>query len=107
MGQANLVRVGLDHVADGGSFTLTSGVLSRKPSPGPVAISLVNAGLEGFVHAAAFEMPRNIRINVVSPGWVRETLEMLHMDPPAAVVARAYVEGLEGVGNGEALDVWS
>lgn len=109
MGQVNLVRVGLDHVTDGGSFTLTSGVLSRKPASGSVAISLVNAGLEGFVRAAALEMPRGIRINVVSPGWVRETLEMLGMDPaqgtPAAVVARAYVESVEGTSNGEVLDV--
>lgn len=109
MGQVNLVRVGLDHVTDGGSFTLTSGVLSRKPAPGSVAISLVNAGLEGYVRAAALEMPRGIRINVVSPGWVRETLEMLGMDPaqgtPAAVVARAYVESVEGTSNGEVLDV--
>jgi NAD(P)-dependent dehydrogenase (short-subunit alcohol dehydrogenase family) len=34
MGQINLVRAGLPHVRDGGSFTLTSGVLSQEPMPG-------------------------------------------------------------------------
>src|SRR5258706_16079668 len=46
MGQVNLVRFGLDHVRDRGSFVLTSGVLGRAPMVGGAAISLVNAGLE-------------------------------------------------------------
>lgn len=108
MGQINLVRLGLDAVADGGSFTLTSGILSRQPMPGGAAISLVNAGLEGFVRAAALEMPRGIRINVVAPGWVTETLVALQMDPnmgvPAAVVATTYVEAVEGTMSGHVLD---
>jgi NAD(P)-dependent dehydrogenase (short-subunit alcohol dehydrogenase family) len=67
MGQVNLVRIGLPHIADRGSFTLTSGVLSTEPVPGSAAISLVNAGIEGFVRAAALEMPKGVRINVVRP----------------------------------------
>jgi NAD(P)-dependent dehydrogenase (short-subunit alcohol dehydrogenase family) len=108
MGQVNLVRGGLTHVRDGGSFTLTSGVLSREPLPGTSAISLVNAGLEGFAIAAALDMPRGVRINAVSPPWVTETLEALGWDTspgmPAADVARAYVECVEGSRNGETLD---
>jgi len=108
MGQVNLVRVGAAAVADGGSFTLTSGVLSHSPMPGSAAISLVNAGLEGFARAAALELPRGIRINVVSPPWVTETLQAMNMDPapgtPAAVVARAYVRSLEGSATGLTLD---
>jgi NAD(P)-dependent dehydrogenase (short-subunit alcohol dehydrogenase family) len=108
MGQVNLVRLGLSHVADGGSFTLTSGVLGRRPTPGSAAISVVNAGLEGFVRAAALEMPRSIRINVVSPPWLSETLKALGRDAsqgmPAAVVARAYVESVEGSASGSILD---
>lgn len=108
MGQVNLVRGGLAHVRDGGSFTLTSGVLSREPMPGTSAISLVNAGLEGFAIAAALDMPRGVRINAVSPPWVTETLEALGWDTspgmPAADVARAYVECVEGSRNGEVLD---
>jgi len=74
MGQVNVVRVGMDFIGDRGSFTLTSGVLAQQPMPGSAAISLVNAGLEGFVRAAALELPRGIRVNVVSPPWVSETL---------------------------------
>ena len=108
MGQANLVRLGMEHVADGGSFTLTSGVLAQEPMPGSAAISLVNAGLEGFARAAALEAPRGIRVNVVSPPWVSETLTAMGMDPsgglPADTVALAYREAVSGVGNGEVLD---
>jgi NAD(P)-dependent dehydrogenase (short-subunit alcohol dehydrogenase family) len=108
MGQVNLVRLGLAHVADGGSFTLTSGVLSQEPTPGSSAISLVNGALEAFAGAAALDLPRGVRINVVSPPWVSETLEAMGRDgaagQPAAQVARAYVESVEGSQNGEVLD---
>lgn len=104
MGQVNLVRFGFDQVADHGSFTLTSGVLAQQPMAGSAAISLVNAGVEGFARAAALEAPRGIRVNVVSPPWVRETLAALKMDPtpglPAAVVARAYLRSVTGSDNG-------
>ncbi|MGH7668790.1 MAG: short chain dehydrogenase [Gemmatimonadaceae bacterium] len=108
MGQVNLVRLGVEAVADGGSFTLTSGILSRQPMVGSAAISLVNAGIEGFVRAAALELPRGIRINAVAPGWVRETLVAMKMDAstgvPAAEVARTYLEAVEGRMNGQVLD---
>jgi NAD(P)-dependent dehydrogenase (short-subunit alcohol dehydrogenase family) len=109
MGQVNLVRFGIDLLADGGSFTLTTGILSRQPMPGSAAISISNAGLEGFVRAAALELPRNLRINAVAPGWVRETLVAMKMDPdlgtPAAQIALAYVRAVEGSMTGEILDV--
>lgn len=105
MGQVNLVRLGLEHVRDNGSFTLTAGTLARHPTAGSAAISLVNGGLEAFVRAAALEMPRDIRINVVSPGWVSETLAAMGRDPaggmPAASVADYYVEALQGTANGQ------
>ncbi len=108
MGQVNLVRLGLDYLNDKGSFTLTSGILSRKPMPGSTAISLVNSALEGFGRAAALEMPRGIRINIVSPNWVTDTLKAFNMDPsigtPVEAVARVYVQALEGSMSGEVLD---
>lgn len=76
--------------------------------PGSAAISLVNSALEGFALAAALERPRGIRVNVVSPPWVTETLKALDMDPslgmPAAEVAKAYVHSVEGKTNGEIID---
>jgi NAD(P)-dependent dehydrogenase (short-subunit alcohol dehydrogenase family) len=107
MGQVNLVRLGLPSVADGGSITLTSGVLAQRPEPGTAAISLVNSGLEGFVRAAALEAPRRIRVNVVSPPWLTETLQAmgrpLEGSLPAEVVARAYVRSVEGKETGQVI----
>jgi NAD(P)-dependent dehydrogenase (short-subunit alcohol dehydrogenase family) len=108
MGQVNVVRFGVDALADKGSFTLTSGILSRQPMIGGAAISIVNAGLEAFVRAAALELPRGLRINAVAPGWVTETLVALKMDPsigiPAAQVAPTYVKLVEGSMTGQTLD---
>lgn len=108
MGQVNLVRVGLHYIKDNGSFTLTSGVLSQQPMPGSASISMVNAGIEGFVRAAALEMPRGIRINVVSPPWVKETLEALGMDSsggmPAERVAQAYRASVAGTRSGNVIN---
>lgn len=108
MGQVNLVRLGLPHIADGGSFTLTSGILSRHPVPGSASISMVNAAVEAFARAAALEVTRGVRINVVSPPWVQETLVAMGRDPieglPAATVARAYLASVEGELSGQVLD---
>jgi NAD(P)-dependent dehydrogenase (short-subunit alcohol dehydrogenase family) len=110
MGQVNLVRVGHEYVEDGGSITLTTGVLSRQPMEGSAAISLVNAGVEGFMRAAALELGPDLRVNCVSPGWVAETLEQMGRDPsdgvPAAQVAEAYVKSLNGSQNGEVIEVF-
>jgi NAD(P)-dependent dehydrogenase (short-subunit alcohol dehydrogenase family) len=109
MGQVNLARIGLNYLSDKGSITLTSGVLSHKPMVGSAVISLVNAGLEGFARAAALETPRGIRVNVVSPPWVTETLKALNMDPspgkPAAEVAKGYIRSIEGEENGQIIDI--
>ncbi len=109
MGQVNVIRYGMANVNDGGSITTTSGVLARSPMVGSAAISLVNCGLEGFTRAAALEAPRGIRVNVVSPPWVTETLiEMGSTDLshglPAATVALAYVRSVTGTQTGEVIE---
>lgn len=109
MGQVNIVRLGRKTINDRGSFTLTSGVLSQKPIPGSASVSMVNAGLEGFVRAAALEMERGIRINIVSPIFVKETMEVLKMDSSqgmsAAKVALSYKASVESQLSGQVLDV--
>lgn len=107
-GQVNVGLAALRAVRDGGSVTLTSGVLSREPIPGGAAYSLVNGALEAFARAAALEAGRGVRVNVVSPPWISETLRALKMDPsigiPAAACAKAYVAVVEGAQRGEILD---
>lgn len=110
MGQVNLVRFGLPHVntTENPSFTLVTGVLSQNPVPGSAAISMVNSGLEGFVRGAALDAPDGVRVNAVSPPWVSETLEEMGEDPsdglPAATVAKAFVDSVEGSMTGTVID---
>lgn len=109
MGQVNLVRYGLSEIrqSEDSSFTLVSGILSTNPIPESAAISLVNGGVEGFARAAALN-DAGVRVNVVSPPWVSETLEEMGQDPseglPAATVARAFVDSVEGDKSGEVID---
>lgn len=109
MGQINLLRLGRDRISDRGCFTLTTGILSQRPMPGCAVISMVNAALEGFVRAAALELRDHVRVNAVSPIFVKETMVKLGMDPSsgmsAADTARAYKASVEGLETGQVLDV--
>ncbi|WKB54430.1 SDR family oxidoreductase [Eleftheria terrae] len=53
-----------------GSITLTSGIAAYRPRPKGVAVAAINAALEGVVRALAVELAP-LRVNAVSPGWVR------------------------------------
>lgn len=103
LGQVALARLAAERLPDGGSVTLTGGTFTE-PLPGSGLGALVNAGLEGFVRSAAAELTRGLRINVVSPGWISETLEAMGEDgargTPVAVVAEAYRALVEGDANG-------
>ncbi|MEU5082096.1 MULTISPECIES: short chain dehydrogenase [Streptomyces] len=106
LGQVALARRALRHLRDGGSVTLTGGTFSAPLAGGSLG-ALINTGLEGFVRNAAGEVPRNLRINLISPGWIKETLESMGMDSaggtPVAEVARAYVEAVEGTAQGRTI----
>lgn len=107
MGQVNLVLIGRDFIADGGSFTLTTGVLDSDPIRMGTSASMVNGAVNGFVMAAAIEMPRGQRINVVSPGVIAEAMDKLApffrgFEPvPAARAALAYAKSVEGAQTGQ------
>ena len=106
MGQVNLVLIGRETVADGGSFTLTTGVLDSDPIRGGSSASLVNGAINAFVMAAAIEMPRGLRINAVSPGLIQESAEALASyfpgfeTVPATRAALAYAKSVEGAQTG-------
>lgn len=102
MGQVNLVLAGREHVADGGSFTLTGGVLDGDPVVAGSSASMVNGALNAFAMAAAIELERGVRINVVSPGVIAESMGSYApyfrgFEPvPAARAALAYAKSVEG-----------
>ena len=109
MGQVNLVRMAHDHIADNGSITLTSGIFGTEPWPATSPTAMVNAALEGFVRAAALDLGRGIRINVVSPIFVTETAQKMGMPSEgtlsAARTALAYKAALDGDMTGRVFDV--
>lgn len=108
MGQVNLVRLGMDYLNKGGSFTLTSGQAAKHPMPGTGAIAMGVAAIDAFVAIAAQEIKQNRRINAVSPAMVKETMELWQVDSsngiPSAEVANYYCNAIEGTHNGHVFD---
>jgi NAD(P)-dependent dehydrogenase (short-subunit alcohol dehydrogenase family) len=105
MAQIDIVQVGTASVADGGSFTLTTGVLAREPIATGAASSAANGALEAFTMAAAVELPRGIRINTVSPTVLVEATSHHPAFPgftqvSATAVGQAYVKAVEGFQTG-------
>ncbi len=104
LGQVALARRAVRHLRPGGSITLTGGTFTT-PLPGGSLGALINTGLEGFVRNAASELPRDLRINLISPGWIKETLRSMGADDtggtPVAEVAQAYVTAVEGIAQGQ------
>ncbi len=111
MGQVNLVLAGLDKIVDGGSFTLTSGVLDRDPIRMGTNAATANGALAGFVKSAAIEMPRGLRINVVSPGLLDVSAprygQWFHGHKPVSSqdVGLAYTKCVEGAITGQVVIV--
>ncbi|MFJ4767521.1 short chain dehydrogenase [Streptomyces uncialis] len=75
-GQADLVLTGQHHCADGASFTLTSGVFADQAWPHVTGGGVISGSLHSFVLSAAIELPRDMRINVVSPTMVGDSAEV-------------------------------
>ena len=99
MGQINLVRLALPHIADNGSFTLVSGVLTDEYMHGGTIGTVVNHLVEGFVKASAVELPRGLRINCISPTVLSESVAyhayFTGFTPvPAVEVALAYLRAI-------------
>ncbi|HHT0278028.1 TPA: short chain dehydrogenase [Klebsiella oxytoca] len=106
LGQIRLALSGQHYLNDGGSITLISGIVAHEPIAQGVNATTVNAGLEGFVRAAACELPRGIRINLISPTVLTESAAAYDgffpgfASVPAASVAQAYRRSVEGVQSG-------
>ncbi|MEK1939601.1 MAG: short chain dehydrogenase [Pseudomonas sp.] len=111
MGQVNLLLIGREFINDGGSFTLTSGILSDDPIVAGTSASMVNGALNSFVKAAAIELPRGLRVNVISPTVLVEAMDSYGpffrgFKPVQAVdVALAYAKSVEGKQTGQVYTV--
>lgn len=110
LGQLEFVTQGVDTVRDGGSITLTTGVLSRESVPTAAAAAMANGAVESFVMAAAPELPRGIRINAVSPNVLANSPHFhdafAGMTPVSdEEVATAFVRSVEGNITGRVLTV--
>jgi NAD(P)-dependent dehydrogenase (short-subunit alcohol dehydrogenase family) len=112
LGQVRLALIGQHHLNDGGSITLTTGILTEQPIRLGSNASAVNAGVEGFVRAAACELPRGLRINAVSPTVLSEAWDayadfFFGFEPvSAARAALAFQRSVEGVQTGQIYKVW-
>src|SRR5271169_3582322 len=73
MGQINLVQEAVPFINEKGSFTLVSGIVNDEPIFAGAAASVVSGALEGFVRAAAIELPKGLRINLVNPTVLTES----------------------------------
>ena len=105
--QVNIVLEGIAYMNDGGSFTMTSGVLNRDPIGGGACAAAANGAIDSFVLGAAVDMPRGIRINCVSPGLLQNSVERYnglfpgHEPVSDERVGLAYCKSVEGVINGQ------
>ncbi len=113
LGQVRLALSAQHHLNAGGSITLTSGIVSAQPIRDGANATAVNHALEGFVRAAALELlPRGLRINVVSPNVLVESMEAYGPYFPGfeAVTAQraalAFQRAVEGIQSGETITVW-
>jgi NAD(P)-dependent dehydrogenase (short-subunit alcohol dehydrogenase family) len=112
MGQVNLVRIGQHYLNEGGSFTLTTGILAEDPVRKSAGASMVNGALHSFVLAAAQDLKRGLRINVVAAGLVEDAVEKYapyfpgHNPVPMWKVTNGYVKSVEGVINGQIIRIY-
>lgn len=91
------------------SVTLTSGTWSHTPAPGTVAAAFVNGGIESFVKAANIDLHNDKRLNVVSPGWTKESMKQLGLDASQGVdlddVVNLYLHALRSKASGKTFEL--
>lgn len=109
LGQIDLLLTGLEYVNDGGSFTLTTGILNVQLIPGGSCVAMVNSALESFVESAALELPRGLRLNAISPKLLQssaakyQSLLIGFESVPDSLVALHYLKSIYGIINGRVI----
>eukprot|EP00053_Salpingoeca_punica_P023441 m.10087 g.10087 ORF g.10087 m.10087 type:complete len:263 (-) comp5121_c1_seq1:35-823(-) len=64
-------RYASPRLASGGTITLFSGVLSRRPGKNSSILAAVNGAVESLTKALASELGPRLRVNCISPGLTR------------------------------------
>jgi NADP-dependent 3-hydroxy acid dehydrogenase YdfG len=111
MGQISLVQEAIPFINERGSFTLVSGVLNDEPIFASAAAAAVSGALEGFARAAAVELLKGLRINVVSPTILKESEAQFGPFFPGVIpvegwrVAQAYKRAILGMQTGRVYKV--
>lgn len=112
MGQVNVVRVAKEFIREGGSITLTTGILGERPVPMTTSAALVNGAIHSFVLAFKEDFPAGPRLNVVAPGLVEDAYEKYkdyfpgHRPVAMNDVAEAYATSVLGSLHGEVIRVY-
>ncbi|WP_028111154.1 short chain dehydrogenase [Ferrimonas futtsuensis] len=107
MGQVNLTQIGTEFLNDGGSITLTSGIIADHPIAMGTSAATLNGAIEHFAKAVAQELPRGLRVNVVSPTVVTESLAVYGDYFPgfhsidAKDLALSYLRSVQGIETGQ------
>lgn len=113
MGQVNVVRIGKDYLNQGGSITLTTGILADDPVYKTASAAMVNGGIHSFVQAVALELENDVRLNVVSSGVVEDAYAKYesyfpgHPPIPMAKMMMGYVRSVKGRGTGQVIRIYS
>jgi NAD(P)-dependent dehydrogenase (short-subunit alcohol dehydrogenase family) len=112
MGQVNLVRIGKNYVTEGGSITLSTGILADDPVVKTASAAMVNGGIHSFVQAVALEIENSIRVNVVSLGMVEDAYEKYkdyfpgHNPISMTKAVNAYARSVKGKDNGKVIRIY-
>lgn len=107
MGQVNVTQIGAQYLNDGGSITLTSGIIADHPIPYGTSAATLNGAIHHFTKAAATELPRGIRLNTVSPTVVTESLDVYgdyflgYHSIDAEDLSKSYIRSVLGIETGQ------
>jgi len=112
MGQVNIVRIGRKYLNQGGSITLSTGILADDPVIKTTSAAMVNGAIHSFVQAVDLEIENCIRGNVVSLGLVEDAYEKYkdyfpgHVPITMQEAVAAYAKSVEGKKRGEIIRIY-
>ena len=111
MGQVNTVRIGRSYLSEGGSITLSTGILADDPVDMTTSAAMVNGAIHSFVKAVALELENGQRINAVCSDLVEDSYEKYktyfpgNTPVPMHKIVDAYVKCIEGRITGRILRI--